>query len=70
MHAHSLWSSPGVLESGGLECELILMGLWGSALAGLPGTWLKIPMLSAEVTGVGWCSQGLGVFCNTPLRRS
>jgi len=22
-------------------------------------------MLSAEVTGVGWCSQGLGVFCNT-----
>ncbi len=61
--AHSLWSSPGVLESGGLECELILMGRWGSALAGLPGTWLKIPMLSAEVTGVDWCSQGLEVFC-------
>lgn len=55
------------LESGGLECELILMGRWGSALDGRPGTWFRIPMLSAVVTGVGWWSQGLGVFCKTHI---
>lgn len=53
MYTHPLWRSAVVLESGGLECEVIFSGLWGSALAGLPGTWLRIPRLSAEVTGVG-----------------
>ena len=41
---------------------MILRGRWGSALEGLTGMWLSNPIPSAEVTGVGWCNQGLGEF--------
>jgi len=60
---YSLWCSTMLLDNGGLECVASLRGRRGSALDGRTGMWLSNPRLSAEVTGVGWCNHGLGVFC-------